>query len=170
MGDNMGRRKIGQITKVRLLLSGKRSGFTLLEAVVGIALVAIAILGLAQMFTLSVMNNMRSDRITNATFLAQQQIDIIRNLTVDELTLLASSPEIVLNEDGTKLIKDQLIDLNSDTKSDYRRITEVQPSGTVWKVDVLIFTQEQFSTDRTQLLANPQQNRVKAKVSTIISR
>lgn len=151
--------------------TGKRAGFTLIEAVVGIALVAIAILGLAEMFTLSVLNNMRSDRITNAAFLAQQQVDILRNLTVDELTLLASSPSMDLNGDGTMdIIKDQFIDLNGDTKLDYRRITQVQPSGTTWKVDVLLFTQEQFGTNRVLLLTYPQQNRVKAKVSTIISR
>jgi len=157
--------------KVRLHLAEKRAGFTLLETVIGIALVAIAILGLAEMFTLSVLNNMRSDRITNAAFLAQQQVDILRNLTVAELTLLASSPSIDLNGDGTMdIIKDQLIDLNGDTKMDYRRITEVQPSGTAWELDVLVFTQEQFGTDKAQLLAHPQQNRVRAKVSTIISR
>jgi Tfp pilus assembly protein PilV len=160
MRDNMKRKK-----------SRKEKGFTLFEAVVGIALVAIAILGLAEMFTLSVLNNMRSDRITNAAFLAQQQVEIIRNLTSDELTSLASGTALDFNGDGTMdIIKDELVDLNGDAKPEYRRITEVQPSGTLWEVDVLVFTQEKFNTDKAQLLANPQRHRVRARVSTIISR
>lgn len=151
--------------------NGTRKGFTLIEAVVGIALVAIAVLGLAEMFTLSVLNNMRSDRITNASFLAQEQIDILRTLTVEELSALSSGTGIDLNGDGTMdLVKDELVDLNGDGKSDYRRLTEVQPSGTLWDVKVLIFTQEKFYTDRSQLVANPQQNRVKARINTVISR
>jgi type II secretory pathway pseudopilin PulG len=160
MGDDMKRKK-----------NRKEKGFTLFEAVVGIALVAIAILGLAEMFTLSVLNNMRSDRITNAAFLAQQQVEIIRNLTLDELTSFASGTALDFNGDGTMdIFNDQLVDLNGDAKPDYRRITEVQPSGMLWEVDVLVFTQEKFNTDRAQLLANPQRNRVRARVSTILSR
>lgn len=158
---------------MRRRINRKKRGFTLLEAVVGIALVAIAVLGLAQMFTLSVMNNMRSDRITNAVFLAQQQVDILRGFTVAELSRIPGGADAGVDVDGNgsiDIIKDEFMDLNGDAKSDYRRITGVRPSGTTWEVDVLVFTQEQFSADKAQLLANPQQNRVKAKVSTIISR
>lgn len=150
----------------------QRKGFTLFEVVVGIALIAIAILGLAQMFTLSVLNNMRSDRITNATFLAQQQVDVLRNLTVDELTLLASANGIDLNNDGSMdIVKDELLDLNGDNTNDYRRITDVQhPSGTAWQIEVQVYTAEEFDKTGAELLQSPQKYRVRARVNTIISR
>jgi prepilin-type N-terminal cleavage/methylation domain-containing protein len=150
----------------------REKGFTLFECVVGIALIAIAVLGLAQMFTLSVMNNARSDRITNAVFLAQQQVDIIRNLTVDELTQLQAANGIDLNGDGVMdVVKDELIDVNGDGVNDYRRIMEIRhPSQTAWEVIVQIYTAEQFDKARADLLQNPQAYGVKASIDTVISR
>lgn len=149
----------------------RRPGFTLLETVIGLALVAIAVLGLAQMFTLSVLNNMRSDRITGASFLAQQQVDVLRNLTAGELSLVASSAAVDLNNDGSNdLFRDELIDLNQDNLNDYRRITDVQTYGTAWLVQVLVFTAEAFGASDADLISNPQAHRVRARVSTIIHR
>lgn len=150
----------------------KRRGFTLLEVVVGIALVAIAVLGLAEMFTLSVLNNMRSDRITSASFLAQQQIDVLRSLTSAELSLVASSAAVDLNNDGTDdFFKDELIDINQDNLNDFRRITDVQTYyGTGWLVQVFVFTAEQFSAAQGDLISNPQDHRVKARLSTVVHR
>jgi prepilin-type N-terminal cleavage/methylation domain-containing protein len=153
----------------------KNKGFTLLEVVVGIALIAIAVLGLAEMFTVSVLNNLRSDRITSASFLAQQRVDVLRNLTVAELDYFTSNASIDLNNDGTPdLSKDELIDLNGDGRNDYRRLTQIRPStefaGSAWEVDVFIFSAEQFSKDQSQLLGDPQRHRLRARVSTIISR
>lgn len=148
-------------------------GFTLIEVVIGIVLIAVAVLGLAQMFTLGVLNNMRSDRITTASFLAQQQVDFLRNLTAGEIALIPSGDDSGVDVDGdgmADVIKDHLIDINNDGLNDYRRITEVQASGTLWLVDVLVFSQEQFSFTKSELLQNPGQHAVRARVSTVISR
>jgi len=151
--------------------SKRRSGFSLLEVVVGIALVAIAVLGLAEMFTLSVLNNMRSDRITSASFLAQQQIDVLRSLTSAELSLVASSAAVDLNNDGTNdFFRDELIDINQDNLNDFRRITDVQTYGTAWLVQVFVFTAEQFNADQGDLISNPQDHRVRARLSTVVHR
>lgn len=156
--------------------AGKKNqrGFTLMEVVVGIALFAIAILGLAQMFMLAVMNNMRSDRITNATFLAQQQIEVMRNLTQDELVQFAGSNGIDLNGDGTDdLLKDEFLNPNNDNVVDYRRITDIQAGGVAsgsWEVRVLIVAAEEFDTAQAELLQNPQEHRLRAQVSTVINR
>ncbi len=160
MAGNMKRKKKG------------RAGFTLIEAVVGIVLVAVAVLGLVEMFMLSVMNNTRSDRITTATFLAQQRADALRNLTKDELNTFASSGNIDLNGDGSPdMIDDELLDLNLDSHNDYRRLTEViQVASTSWSVRIMIFTPEQFGITRTQLLTSPDTHRVKANLSTLVSR
>jgi prepilin-type N-terminal cleavage/methylation domain-containing protein len=151
-----------------------KKGFTLIEAVIGIALVAIAVLGLAEMFTLSVMNNLRSDRITNASFLAQQQIDVLRNLTGQEIgNFYTSANGIDLNfppDSILDIMKDEPIDINGDSKYDYRRLTQVQPLGTSWQIEVLVFSSEQMTTPQASLLGNPTNYRVRARMSTIISR
>lgn len=130
----------------------------MVEVLVGIAIVAIALLGLAQLFTYSVMSNSRAERMSGATFLAQQQVDIHRNLTVDELTALSG---------GTT---DELIDVNLDGAMDFRRITQVQQTGIFWEIQVLVFSSEQLDTDVSALIQDPQQYRVKANVNSIISR
>jgi type II secretory pathway pseudopilin PulG len=150
----------------------KREGFTLIEAVVGIALVAIAVLGLAEMFTVSVMNNLRSDRITNAAYLAQQRLDGLRNLTTAELNTFASTGSVDLNGDGTAdMVNDELLDLNLDGHNDYRRLTQITViATTTWSAQVMIFSPEQFGVARGTLLASPDTHRVKANLSTVISR
>ena len=155
---------------------GKRGeGFSLLEVLIGITLVAIAVLGLAQMFTLGILNNLRAERIANGSFLAQQQVDIIRNLTGDELTTLATSNGVDLNGDGTlDILKDESLDLNSDSQLDYRRITEIQADASganlTFDVTVLVFSAEQLNTQKDQLVLQPVNYRVKSKVNTVISR
>jgi len=136
----------------------KSKGFSMIEVVVGIALVGVALLGLAQLFCLSVMNNSRSDAMTNATFLAQQQIDFLRNRSAEELQNLSLSPI------------DEQIDINSDGLVDYRRITQLQRSGFYWNVRVLVFPGLQAQVALDTLLANPSEYKIRADMNTIISR
>jgi hypothetical protein len=104
------------------------------------------------------MTNSRAERMSNATFLAQQQIDYHRNLTSDELNILTA---------GTN---DEQIDVNLDGSIDYRRVTEVQASGISWEIRVLVFSADQLDTDVNVLAQDPQLYKVKANMSTIISR
>ena len=130
----------------------------MVEVLVGLAIVGTALLGLAQLFTYSVMTNARAERMSNATFLAQQQIDYHRNLTADELNTLAA---------GTN---DEQIDVNLDGSIDYRRVTEIQATGLSWEIRVLVFSAEQLTRNVSVLVGDPQQYDVKANMSTIISR
>ncbi len=136
----------------------KIKGFSMIEVVVGIALVGVALLGLAQLFCLSVMNNTRSDSMTNATFLAQQQIEFLRNLPADELNNLSLSPV------------DELMDINSDGITDYRRITQLVASGFYWNVRVLVFPGLQAQVELANIIASPTEYKVRADLNTIISR
>jgi prepilin-type N-terminal cleavage/methylation domain-containing protein len=136
----------------------KSKGFSMIEVVVGIALVGVALLGLAQLFSLSVMNNARSDAMTNATFLAQQQIDFLRNLTADELYNLSLSPI------------DELMDINSDGIVDFRRITQLAVSGFYWNVKVLVFPGLQAQVELDNLIASPAEYQIRADLNTVISR
>jgi prepilin-type N-terminal cleavage/methylation domain-containing protein len=138
--------------------SMRHKGFSLLEVVVGIAIVAIALLGLAQLFTYSVLTNARADRMSSATFLAQQQIDFHRSLTIDELNALTGGAI------------DEQIDVNNDGTLDYRRITQLQTAGDFWNIRVLVFSAEQINEDADALIQDPGQYDVKANMSTIIGR
>ncbi|RLE00718.1 MAG: hypothetical protein DRJ11_11205 [Candidatus Aminicenantes bacterium] len=136
----------------------KKEGMTLIEALVGIALVAIAVIGLAQLFTFGILNNSRANKMANATFLAQQQIEFLRNLTGVELSALS----------GGNL--DEQIDINNDGTFDYRRITVLESQGSYTEIRVLVFGPAQISTQRDELLANPFQHRVMADIRTIVAR
>jgi Tfp pilus assembly protein PilV len=148
----VGNRESGETRKT------KKEGFSLIETTIGIALVGVALLGLAQLFTYSVMNNARSDRMTNSTFLAQQQIDFLRNLTATDLNNLAQAPV------------DEQVDVNSDGNIDFRRVTVVQASGFYWEIRVQVFPASQLAFDVDELIQNPTQHKIKADMSTVISR
>ncbi|HZX11522.1 MAG TPA: type II secretion system protein [Acidobacteriota bacterium] len=148
------------ISKKKLFLKKKsrEEGFSLIEAVVAIALMGTAALGLAQLFTYSILVNSRADEISNATFLAQQQIDSLRGLTATELNMLTS----------TKI--DETIDQNNDGTYDYRRITEIQLVIDRWEVKVMVFPGEQLGKSADVLFQNPGQYHAMANMSTVISR
>ena len=136
----------------------KTEGFSLIETLVGVALVAIAMLGLAQLMILSIANNTQAARMSSATFLARQQIEQLRLLTIDELNAQVGVPI------------DEQLDLNLDGVFDYRRITLLQTSGISVQAQVLIFAAEQMTESVGNLTGDPQKYRVRANITSIISR
>jgi len=137
-------------------------GFSLIEVLVGIFLIGVAVLGLAQIFLVAVTNNLRADRIANATFLAQQQIDWLRGFTLDELTAYA----------GTTLeSRDEIIDLNLDGTNDYRRVTVFSEAQGIFQAEIFVFSAENVNAaSATALLADPDRYRPRAHISTLITR
>ena len=136
-------------------------GFSLVEVLVGLFLVAVAVLGLAELFLAAVANNLKADRVANATFLAQQQIDWLRGFTSDELTAYA----------GTTIeLRDEVIDLNVDGTNDYRRITDFRMMQGTFQVRISVYSAEKFSVNASVLLANPDVHRSRAMITTIITR
>lgn len=135
-----------------------REGFSLMEVLVGMVLVGMTMMGLAQLFTYSIVVNSRADEISNATFLAQQQIDLLRSFTSAELTAASMSTG------------DELLDINSDGVVDYRRLTDLNLNNQLWDVRILIFPSEAQNTSQSLLLQNPVQHKVKADISTVIGR
>jgi len=136
----------------------KRKGFSLIEVLVAMALTTVALMGLIQLFLLGIAQNNRSDKMTNATFLAQQQIEQLRTFTADELNALTST------------LIDDLININQDAIVDFRRVTQVQISGFSWAIRVLVFAGAHTSVTAEDLIADPDTYRVYTNVSTIISR
>ena len=141
----------------RFIFTGKK-GFSLIEALLGMFLMGVALMGLAQLFVYSVLNNNRGDEITTATFLARQQIEQLRNLLPDELGALSSYP------------LDENINLDGDSTIDFRRITIIQVQGVMWEIRVLVFPGAQAGISTDELRANPTDYKVRADISTTISR
>jgi Tfp pilus assembly protein PilV len=138
------------------------NGFSLIEALVGIALIAAVLIGLAQLFTMSVMNNLRSSEISNATFLAQQNIDYLRSLTGAEIS---GFPLVARGESD-----DEAIDLNADLTTDFRRLTRVTTNGELFDIRVMVFPAVELNTPVDELLADPEGHHVRAQINTVISR
>ena len=141
---------------------GRSVGFSLIEVLVGISVLAVAVIGLAQLFLLAVMNNVRSGDITNAVFLAQQQVDYLRTLTRDELLAF---PNTAAGESD-----DEQIDTNVDGTVNYRRLTLVSFQDPQFNIRVLVFPGSRADTSQADLLADPQRERVQADIHTLISR
>ena len=137
-------------------------GFSFIEVLVGLFLIGVAVLGLAQLFLVAVANNLKADRTANATFLAQQQIDWLRGFTFDELNAFA----------GTTLeSRDELIDLNLDGTNDYRRITDFGIAAETYQVSIYVYSAEKFSVaSPAELLADTTLHRPRALITTIITR
>jgi len=138
----------------------RKTGFSLIEVLIGVFLVAVAVIGLAQLILLGMMNNSRASDIANAVFLAQQEIDYLRTLTHDEL----------LQWSSLQPTTDELLDLNADGSTDFRRITVVTFQDPVCAVKVLVFSPAQAHVNMSILIANPERNRVRARMETVISR
>ena len=143
----------------------KSRGFSLIEVLVGLFLVAVAVLGLAELFLAAVANNLKADRVANATFLARQQIDWLRGFTLDEL----------LAYRGTNLEdRDEVIDLNLDGTNDYRRITEfplLLNATDTFQVRIYVYSAEKFGiVSPAVLISDTDLHRPRALITTIITR
>ena len=135
----------------------RRTGFSLIEVLIGVFLVAVAVIGLAQLLLVGMMNNSRANDIANAVFLAQQEIDYLRTLTRGELEVVPSTTN-------------ELLDLNADGSTDFRRITVVTFQDPAFAVKVLVFSKAQALANQSALIADPEGNRVRARLETVISR
>jgi len=141
-----------------------RSAFTFIEVIILLALVTVVIVSLIQLFSLSVLQNLRANEMSNAIFLAQQQIDYLRTLTSEEL---ASFPSSLRGESA-----DELLDLNLDGTVDFRRLTKIDVSmdGLGFYVRVLVFPASAVNKSRDELLNQPERYRVRAQIQTLITR
>jgi len=140
-------------------------GFTLIEVIISLALVTVVFVSLAQLFTISIMQNVRSHEISNAIFLAQQQIDYLRTLTSEELKKF---PDTTIGESN-----DEKIDINADGTIDFRRITQIEePTSLIGSFDVLVmvFPPAYQDTAANSLITNPEKYKARAYIHTIISR
>jgi prepilin-type N-terminal cleavage/methylation domain-containing protein len=69
-------------------MTGKEKGFTLVEVLIAVMVLAIAFLAMYQMQAMAVRGNETGNQVTIATMLAQDKMEEIRNTNYDDVTNL----------------------------------------------------------------------------------
>jgi prepilin-type N-terminal cleavage/methylation domain-containing protein len=69
-------------------MTGKEKGFTLVEVLIAVMVLAVAFLAMYQMQAMAVRGNETANQVTIATMLAQDKMEEIRNTNYDDVTNL----------------------------------------------------------------------------------
>ena len=80
----------------------RQSGFTLIEVMIALVILAVGLLALATMQIVSIRSNAFSSEMTYATMLAQSRLEQIRNMDYDDLTPSSSTTDTVPASASTK--------------------------------------------------------------------
>ena len=105
--------------------ANKKRGFSLLELIIAIAVLAIGLVGILQIFPIGLRASQRAGMMTKVTFLAQNKIEDVKLTGFDEITALP--PKIPLSgregdfEWNIKIDEVELEGIASD--SDIRKVT-----------------------------------------------
>lgn len=70
-----------------------QSGFTLIELMIALVILAVGILALATMQIVSIRTNAFSTEMTYATMLAQSEFEEFRNMAYDDITPTSGTPD-----------------------------------------------------------------------------
>jgi type IV pilus assembly protein PilV len=81
---------------VKKLVNAK--GFTLIEVMVGMIILAIGVLGIAGMQVTSVKGNYFSNNLMQASYVAQDRLEFLKNLPYSSASLNGNAGGIVYNE------------------------------------------------------------------------
>jgi len=68
------------------LMTGRQKGFSLLEVLVGLVFLAIGLLAIASLQVRSVRGNFFSNNLMQATYLAQDRLEFLKNIPYSNLT------------------------------------------------------------------------------------
>ena len=79
-------------------MTKKQSGFTLIEVMIALVILAAGILALATMQIVSIRSNAFSSEMTYATMMAQSRLEAIRNMDYDDVTAVG---QVTLPVDAT---------------------------------------------------------------------
>jgi prepilin-type N-terminal cleavage/methylation domain-containing protein len=128
----------------------EQSGFTLIEAAIALAILVIALLGVASVFIyVNRYNSGASDRAM-ALVIAQQQMEKLRNVSFTSPDLSATSPSVVTTETNAGIPYTVTLTVIDDTPTRKTIMIEVAPqrSSSIWsKSSVVLVTQRSALTN-----------------------
>jgi len=139
-----------------------KKGFTYIEVILGAALLGTSLLGLAQFLLYGIANNKRAYEVGQGMFLARQQVEYLRMLTAAEIEAF---PSTARGESA-----DEQVDVNGDGAADFRRLTKITASGSVYTVRVIVLPPNTGSTTAASVWADPENRQVRAYANTVIGR
>lgn len=131
---------------------GRASGFTLLETIVAITILGIGVLGVAGSLVTSMKTTRESRARTDASYLAEQQMEIFRLMSTANLTLAQANPPDPGNPSSE--IDPDPNDGNPTTFTRTWEILSDDPEPGIFKVTVIV--------GFTDKLGNPQTERIQS--------
>lgn len=87
-------------------------GFSLIELLVAVTILAIGLLALAGLQITAIQGNSFGNTISQATALAEDRIEEIRNMAYDDI-VFASNPDIEANVDGTIYTRETFVETDT---------------------------------------------------------
>lgn len=120
-------------------------GFSLLEILVGLIILAIGLLAIAALQTTSVRGNFFSQNLMQATYVAQDRMEFLKNVSYHDPALSAGN-----HSEGAEVIKGMTFDRS------YQVTTVNDPNGNYLRIDYTVTWNDgvdhriSFSTVRSQ--------------------
>jgi type IV pilus assembly protein PilV len=97
------------------------SGVTLIEILIAVTILAIGLLGVAGLQVTAIKGNSHGNTISQATAIAEEQVEIIRNMDYSEVTF-DPNPFVENNVDGTIYTRTTEVEDNTPL-NDLKRVT-----------------------------------------------
>ena len=95
-----------------------RKGFTLIEVLVGLVILAVGLLAIAGMLVTSVKGNYFSSHLTQASYIAQDRLEFLKNLPIDNGALNAGThPELPVTVSGLNFSRSYTVAVNGSLKT-----------------------------------------------------
>jgi type IV pilus assembly protein PilV len=95
-----------------------RKGFTLIEVLVGLVILAVGLLAIAGMLVTSVKGNYFSNQLTQASYIAQDRLEFLKNLPIDNGALNAGThPEVSVTVSGQVFSRSYTVAVNGGLKT-----------------------------------------------------
>lgn len=106
------------------MLSKNNNGFTIIELLVAVTILAIGLLALAGLQVTSIKGNNHANTISQATALAQEQVELIRNMPYTAVVYPPVPPNQLVEADinGTIYTRTTLVE-NNIPMNDLKRVT-----------------------------------------------
>ena len=95
-----------------------RKGFTLIEVLVGLIILAVGLLAIAGMLVTSVKGNYFSNHLTQASYVAQDRLEFLKNIPIDNAALTAGThPEAPVPIGGVTFSRSYTVVVNGNLRT-----------------------------------------------------